>query len=59
MDAEARTALTHAVVRLRDQGSAIVLATHDRKLRDALADRVVEINNAKLSEQRREKAARR
>jgi energy-coupling factor transport system ATP-binding protein len=59
MDAEARTALTHAVVRLRDQGSAIVLATHDAKLRDALADRVVEINNAKLSEQRREKAARR
>jgi ABC-type ATPase involved in cell division len=47
------------VVRLRDQGSAIVLATHDAKLRDALADRVVEINNAKLSEQRREKAARR
>jgi energy-coupling factor transport system ATP-binding protein len=59
MDAEARTALTHAVVRLRDQGSAIVLATHDGKLRDALADRIVEIKNTTLSERRREEAASR
>lgn len=57
MDAEARIALMHAVARLRDQGSAIVLATHDAKLRDALADRVIDINNGRVSEKRREKVA--
>ncbi len=57
MDAEARVALMHAVARLRDQGSAIVLATHDAKLRDALADRVIDINNGNVSEKRKEKVA--
>jgi energy-coupling factor transport system ATP-binding protein len=50
MDVRARTALIHAVTRLRDQGSAIVLATHDASLRDALADRVFEIANGGAGE---------
>jgi energy-coupling factor transport system ATP-binding protein len=50
MDARARTALIHVVARLRDAGSAIVLATHDARLRDALADRVIDIANAKVTE---------
>jgi energy-coupling factor transport system ATP-binding protein len=59
MDVQARSSLIKAVSRLRDQGSAIVLATHDARLRDALADRVVEINNTKLIEKRQEKVASR
>jgi energy-coupling factor transport system ATP-binding protein len=54
MDAQARTALMHAITRLRDQGSAIVLATHDARLRDALADRVIDIANLTLTENRPE-----
>jgi alpha-D-ribose 1-methylphosphonate 5-triphosphate synthase subunit PhnL len=54
MDAQARTALVHAITRLRDQGSAIVLATHDARLRDALADRVIDIANLTLTENRPE-----
>ena len=50
MDAQARTALVHAITRLRDQGSAIVLATHDARLRDALADRAIEIANLTVTE---------
>ncbi len=57
MDTQARGALVSAVARLRDQGSAIVLATHDVKLRDALADRVIEVNRGTVSEQRQEKVA--
>jgi energy-coupling factor transport system ATP-binding protein len=59
MDAHARSALMHAVARLRDAGSAIVLATHDAPLRDALADRVIDIANAKVTEHRPEKVASR
>jgi energy-coupling factor transport system ATP-binding protein len=54
MDAQARTALVHAITRLRDQGSAIVLATHDARLRDALADRVIDIANLTVTENRPE-----
>jgi energy-coupling factor transport system ATP-binding protein len=50
MDAQARNALMHAITRLRDAGSAIVLATHDARLRDALADRVIDIANGSISE---------
>ena len=57
MDAQARTALISAVARLRDQGSAIVLATHDARLRDALADRVVEISSTKVTEKQWHKVA--
>jgi energy-coupling factor transport system ATP-binding protein len=57
MDEVARTALINAVARLRDQGSAIVLATHDARLRDALADRVVEVNNTTIREKQSEKVA--
>ena len=44
MDAAARTALIALVSRLRDGGSAIVLATHDSELRSALADRVLMVS---------------
>jgi len=54
MDAHARSALMHAVARLRDEGSAIVLATHDARLRDALADRVIHVANGKVSGKRPE-----
>lgn len=57
MDAEARSALMHAVARLRDAGSAIVLATHDARLRDALADRVFHVAQGRVVEQQLERAA--
>jgi energy-coupling factor transport system ATP-binding protein len=59
MDEAARSALIKAVARLRDQGSAIVLATHDARLRDALADRVVEVNHTMLTEKQSDKVASR
>lgn len=43
MDVAARSTLVRLVARLRDQGSAVVLATHDLELRDALADRAVRV----------------
>ena len=45
MDAFARSALQGLVERLRDRGAAVVLATHDAELTDALADRVVSVKN--------------
>ena len=54
MDAEARDALIGLVARLRDSGSAIVLATHDAALRDALADRVIEVAQTAVHELRAE-----
>ena len=59
MDTEARSALMQVVARLRDAGSAIVLATHDARLREALADRVVDVNQGRVSENRAEKVASR
>ena len=50
MDAEARTALVALVSRLRDRGSAIVLATHDSELRSALADRVLMVSAGNVVE---------
>lgn len=48
MDVGARDALIGLVARLRDQGAAIVLATHDVALRTALADRVVRVGQGKV-----------
>jgi energy-coupling factor transporter ATP-binding protein EcfA2 len=50
MDVGARDALIRLVARLRDQGAAIVLATHDVELRAALADRVVHVGDGKVIE---------
>jgi energy-coupling factor transport system ATP-binding protein len=43
MDARARSALVALIAMLRDNGAAIVLATHDAALKRDLADRVVEV----------------
>ncbi len=50
MDVAARTALIALVAGLRDRGTAIVLATHDADLRDALADREVRVGDGKVLE---------
>jgi energy-coupling factor transport system ATP-binding protein len=50
MDAYARRGLLALVARLRDRGAAVVLATHDADLRNALADRVIEIGNGTVAE---------
>ena len=50
MDAPARDALVRVVAALRDAGAAVVLATHDAALRDALADRVVAVSLGRVSE---------
>jgi energy-coupling factor transporter ATP-binding protein EcfA2 len=44
MDDAARDALVQLVSRLRERGSAIVLATHDADLRAALADRILRVS---------------
>jgi energy-coupling factor transport system ATP-binding protein len=49
MDADARDALVHLVSRLRERGSAIVLATHDADLRAALADRVLKVSGGSVT----------
>jgi energy-coupling factor transporter ATP-binding protein EcfA2 len=50
MDAAARNALVRLVSRLRDGGSAVVLATHDAELRAALADRVLRVSGGRVME---------
>jgi ABC-type multidrug transport system ATPase subunit len=50
MDAAARKALVSLVSRLRDRGSAIVLATHDADLRAQLADRVLRVSGGRVTE---------
>jgi energy-coupling factor transport system ATP-binding protein len=50
MDAASRDALIELVAQLRDEGAAIVLATHDADLRAALADRVVRVGGGKVRE---------
>jgi energy-coupling factor transport system ATP-binding protein len=44
MDLAAREALCRAVLRMRASGSSIVIATHDKNLVAALADRTVAVN---------------
>ncbi|MGH7761397.1 MAG: ABC transporter ATP-binding protein [Candidatus Dormibacteraceae bacterium] len=50
IDAAARVALVKLVSRLRDGGSAVVLATHDPDLRSALADRELSVSGGKVVE---------
>lgn len=50
MDLAARQALIELILRLRDAGSSIVLATHDRELRDAVADRIALVCGGKVTE---------
>jgi energy-coupling factor transport system ATP-binding protein len=50
IDATARGALIALVGRLRDRGASVVLATHDDDLRNALADRVVNVGDRKVAE---------
>jgi energy-coupling factor transport system ATP-binding protein len=50
IDAGARGALVALVARLRDRGASVVLATHDDDLRHALADRVIDVRDGKVSE---------
>lgn len=50
MDAAARSALVGLVSRLRDRGSAIVLATHDPDLKTALADRELSVSSGNVLE---------
>jgi energy-coupling factor transport system ATP-binding protein len=50
IDAAARVALVRLVSRLRDGGSAVVLATHDPELRAALADRELSVSDGKVLE---------
>jgi energy-coupling factor transport system ATP-binding protein len=54
MDGAARARLVTLVARLRDQGAAVVLATHDVELRTALADRTVDVGAGRVIEQARE-----
>jgi energy-coupling factor transport system ATP-binding protein len=49
MDGAAREALIQLVSRLRERGSAIVLATHDADLRAALADRVLRVSAGRVT----------
>jgi energy-coupling factor transport system ATP-binding protein len=49
MDDAARDALIKLISHLRDNGSAIVLATHDAELRHALADRVLKVSAGKVT----------
>jgi energy-coupling factor transport system ATP-binding protein len=44
MDLAAREALCRAVLRMRAAGSSIVIATHDKNLVAALADRTIAVN---------------
>jgi len=50
MDDRSRAALVSVVARLRDAGTAIVLATHDADLRAALADRVFRVAHGTVAE---------
>jgi ABC-type multidrug transport system ATPase subunit len=50
IDSSARAALIALVGRLRDRGAAVVVATHDDDLRNALADRVIDVSDRKVAE---------
>jgi ABC-type ATPase involved in cell division len=38
------------VARLRDRGASVVMATHDDDLRNALADRVINVAGGRVAE---------
>ena len=50
IDSGARGALVTLVARLRDRGASVVMATHDDDLRDALADRVINVAGGRVAE---------
>jgi ABC-type multidrug transport system ATPase subunit len=50
IDSSARGALVALVARLRDRGASIVMATHDDDLRNALADRVINVAGGQVAE---------
>ena len=50
MDTVARDALIRVLDELRDRGTAIVLATHDHALREAVADRVLHVGAGRVTE---------
>jgi energy-coupling factor transporter ATP-binding protein EcfA2 len=49
MDGAARDALVRLVSRLREQGSSVVIATHDADLRASLADRVLKVSGGTVA----------
>jgi energy-coupling factor transport system ATP-binding protein len=50
MDAIARCALVQVIGRLRDGGASVVIATHDVQLREAVADRILEVADGRVVE---------
>ncbi len=50
MDQEARRALIGVIGRVRDRGASVVIATHDVQLREAVADRVLEVAGGRVIE---------
>lgn len=50
IDPSARGALVALIDRLRDRGASVVLATHDDDLRNAIADRVIDVRDGKVAE---------
>ena len=50
MDRAARDAMATVIRRLRAQGSAVALATHDSTLAAAVADRIVELRDGRMVE---------
>jgi len=50
IDSSARGALAALVARLRDRGASVVMATHDDDLRNALADRVINVAGGRVAE---------
>jgi energy-coupling factor transport system ATP-binding protein len=49
IDSGTRSALVALVGRLRDRGAAVVLATHDAELRNAVADRVFDVGEGAVT----------
>jgi len=49
MDWESSQLLTRRLMELRSQGAAILLTTHDPELKNGLADRVLRMENGKLT----------
>ena len=50
MDAAARNALISVIAKLRDRGAAVMIATHDVALRNAVADRVLLVADGRVTE---------
>jgi energy-coupling factor transporter ATP-binding protein EcfA2 len=50
MDSTARCALIQVIGRLRDRGASVVIATHDVRLREAVADRILRVAGGRVEE---------